>query len=122
MGLCACAMCLLPAGLKRQLLSRQLVNASDILGGSHCLAPACLRASVASSLRRLRLGTIDLLYLHNAAEVQLAARGKEGFFEVLRAAFEVSEVKPGCLACADLFRVPLDTPTRQLLVALRPRQ
>jgi aryl-alcohol dehydrogenase-like predicted oxidoreductase len=77
------------AALKKALLSRHLVNSSDILGGSHCLAPACLRASLASSLAKLRIQTLDLLYLHNPAEVQLEARGKAGFFEVLRAAFKV---------------------------------
>jgi aryl-alcohol dehydrogenase-like predicted oxidoreductase len=66
-----------------------LVNSSDILGGAHCLAPACIRASLASSLAKLRIDTLDLLYLHNAAEVQLEARGKQGFFEVLRVAFKV---------------------------------
>jgi hypothetical protein len=79
------------AELKKQLLSRRLVNASDILGGTHCLAPACIRASLASSLAKLRLETLDLLYLHNPAEVQLEARGKAGFFEVLRTAFKVGE-------------------------------
>lgn len=77
------------AELKHQLLSRRLVNSSDILGGAHCLAPACIRASLASSLAKLRIDTLDLLYLHNAAEVQLEARGKQGFFEVLRVAFKV---------------------------------
>lgn len=77
------------AELKKQLLSQRLVNSSDILGGTHCLAPACIRASLASSLAKLRVETLDLLYLHNPAEVQLEARGKAGFFEVLRAAFKV---------------------------------
>lgn len=79
----------LHAELKRQLLSRRLVNSSDILGGTHCLAPACIRASLAASLAKLRIETLDLLYLHNPAEVQLEARGKQKFFEVLRAAFKV---------------------------------
>jgi hypothetical protein len=87
-----CALTLHCAELKQQLVSRRLVNASEILGGAHCLAPACIRASVASSLAKLRIDTLDLLYLHNAAEVQLEARGKEGFFEVLRMAFKV---RPG---------------------------
>lgn len=84
---------MLTTALKKQLLSRRLVNSSDILGGSHCLAPACLRASLASSLAKLRIQTLDLLYLHNPAEVQLEARGKAGFFAVLKAAFKV------CLLC-----------------------
>lgn len=79
------------AELKKQLLSRRLVNASDILGGTHCLASACIRASLASSLAKLRVDTLDLLYLHNPAEVQLEARGKAGFFEVLRTAFKVGQ-------------------------------
>jgi hypothetical protein len=32
---------------------------------------------------------LDLLYLHNAAEMQLEAWGKQGFFEVLRVADKV---------------------------------
>jgi len=82
-----CVACV-AAEVKRQLLSQRAVNASDILG-THCLAPACIRASVTSSLAKLRIETLDLLYLHNAAEVQLEARGKEGFFVVLKAAFKV---------------------------------
>lgn len=86
---CTLSLCLSPAELKKQLLSRKLVNSSDIMGGTHCLAPACIRASLASSLAKLRIETLDLLYLHNAAEVQLEARGKAGFFEVLQTAFKV---------------------------------
>jgi hypothetical protein len=83
--------------LKSLLLESKLVNASDIFSGVHCLAPACIRASAASSLAKLRLSTLDVLYLHNAAEVQLEARGKAGFMDTLRAAFKV---RAGCALVA----------------------
>lgn len=35
-----------------------------------------------ASLTQLRLETLDLLYLHNAAEVQLKSLGREGFMKV----------------------------------------
>jgi aryl-alcohol dehydrogenase-like predicted oxidoreductase len=79
------------AALKQQLLEQGAASSADIMAGSHCLSRACIRASVAASLAALRLETLDLLYLHNAAEVQLLARGKAGFMEVLKAAFQELE-------------------------------
>lgn len=76
------------AELKQQLLAQGAATSADIMGGSHCLTPACIRASVTASLDKLRIQTLDLLYLHNAAEVQYLARGKAAFFEVLKNAFK----------------------------------
>lgn len=88
-------LCRNSTALKRQLLSRKLVKPSNLYSGVHCLAPACIRASVTSSLAKLRLQTLDLLYLHNAAEVQLQPRGKQGFMDTLRLAFKVGEEGEG---------------------------
>lgn len=52
------------------------------MGGMHCLKPACIRTSVTQSLAKLRIETLDLLYLHNAAEVQLLPLGREAFMQV----------------------------------------
>lgn len=98
------AVCL--AALKQQLLEQGAASSADVMAGSHCLSRACIRASVAASLAALRLETLDLLYLHNAAEVQLLARGKAGFMEVLRAAFQElealrQEVSTSDLVCAE---------------------
>mmetsp|Transcript_7834 Transcript_7834/g.11447 ORF Transcript_7834/g.11447 Transcript_7834/m.11447 type:complete len:487 (+) Transcript_7834:82-1542(+) len=37
-------------------------------GGKHCIAPACLEASLDISLERMGIQTVDLFYLHNVAE------------------------------------------------------
>jgi aryl-alcohol dehydrogenase-like predicted oxidoreductase len=60
------------------------------------MAPAYLRAQLARSLARLNLEALELLYLHNAAEMQLPALGHSGFMDRLRAAFTwVSEAGAG---------------------------
>lgn len=43
----------------------------EIVDGKHCIAPACLNMSLTTSRKNLGVQTIDLLYLHNAAENQL---------------------------------------------------
>eukprot|EP00882_Tetradesmus_deserticola_P015181 GHRQ01016165.1.p1 GENE.GHRQ01016165.1~~GHRQ01016165.1.p1 ORF type:complete len:313 (+),score=148.62 GHRQ01016165.1:722-1660(+) len=88
-----------------------------MMAGSHCLSRACIRASVGASLAALRLATLDLLYLHNAAEVQLLARGKAGFMALLRSAFQELEalrqegkVRGYGLASWECFRLPPTSP------------
>lgn len=80
-----------PAALKQQLLEQGAASSTDLMAGSHCLSRACIRASVKASLAALRLETLDLLYLHNAAEVQLLARGRVGFMALLKEAFQELE-------------------------------
>jgi aryl-alcohol dehydrogenase-like predicted oxidoreductase len=41
----------------------------DIVGGKHCIAPACLKISLTRSLANMGVESVDLLYLHNAAGV-----------------------------------------------------
>lgn len=81
----------LNSALKQQLLEQGAASSTDLMAGSHCLSRACIRASVKASLAALRLETLDLLYLHNAAEVQLLARGRVGFMALLKEAFQELE-------------------------------
>jgi aryl-alcohol dehydrogenase-like predicted oxidoreductase len=88
--------------------------AAEVVSG-HCIHPACLRASLQRSLANLNLGTLDVLYLHNAAEAQLPAVGRVEFMRRLRAAFVVLEEERGAgrivsygLATWDSLRVPAD--------------
>eukprot|EP00878_Enallax_costatus_P038896 GHUV01044385.1.p1 GENE.GHUV01044385.1~~GHUV01044385.1.p1 ORF type:complete len:396 (+),score=75.04 GHUV01044385.1:591-1778(+) len=69
--------------LKQYLLDQELASSTDIVGSVHCLTRACIRTSVTQSLEKLRIETLDLLYLHNAAEVQLRPLGKEPFMQVM---------------------------------------
>jgi aryl-alcohol dehydrogenase-like predicted oxidoreductase len=63
----------------------------DIAGGMHCMAPAYLEDQINRSLQNLGIETLDLMYLHNAAESQLPAVGFERFMQRLAQAFEFYE-------------------------------
>lgn len=65
--------------LASQLLKEDVVTQADILQGHHCIHPKCLEASLKRSLTRLGLETLDVLYLHDAAEVQLEVLGRQKF-------------------------------------------
>lgn len=55
--------------------------------------PNFLEFSLASSLENLKLSCLDLYYLHNCAESQLALLGEEKFYTRLAKAFEFLEEK-----------------------------
>jgi aryl-alcohol dehydrogenase-like predicted oxidoreductase len=63
-----------------------IIQASDIVAGSHCMTPGYLSHQVAQSLRNMGLGTIDVYYVHNP-ETQLQTLAREEFEVRLRAAF-----------------------------------
>ena len=63
----------------------------EIVDGKHCIAPACLNRSLELSRSNLGLNTIDLFYLHNAAEKQLGAVTDVVFKSRLKAAFTFLE-------------------------------
>lgn len=110
------------AGYIESRLTAPLIKASsilpaDVVEGRHCLHPRCLEASLKRSRERLGLETIDVLYLHDAAEVQMAAVGKEQFLERLLAAFRFLEeartedlIRSYGLSTWDCFRVPPTDP------------
>lgn len=72
-------------------LDSGLIEADDIVEGMHCMAPGYLADQLNSSLSNLDVETVDLMYLHNAAESQLAHVGRETFMQRLRLAFEFYE-------------------------------
>jgi hypothetical protein len=78
-------------GLLERLLAADEVAPADVAGGVHSMAPPFLAASLARSLSELGLASVDLLYLHNPAESQLAALGRDAFMARLRAAFGFCE-------------------------------
>jgi len=68
-----------------------MIRPEDIAGGMHCMAPAYLEDQLNQSLSNLGVSTLDLIYLHNAAESQLPEIGREAFMHRLRHAFEFYE-------------------------------
>jgi len=77
--------------LTAKLIQAGVMSAADILEGIHSLAPAYIKASLEESLTRLHLEMVDVLYLHNAAEVQLPVLGRDRFLVQLKNAFATCE-------------------------------
>lgn len=103
--------------IQEELIDTGRLAPEEIVDGSHALAPAYLRDQVERSRSNLGVRTIDLVYLHNAAEAERPQVGAERFEELLGAAFETLEelraegalVAYG-LATWDSLRVPPDRP------------
>ncbi|HEY9686139.1 MAG TPA: aldo/keto reductase [Coleofasciculaceae cyanobacterium] len=64
-----------------------MIAPGEIAGGMHCMAPAYLADQLDRSRANLGLETLDLMYLHNAAESQMPEVGRATFMERLRQAF-----------------------------------
>ncbi|CAG9314966.1 unnamed protein product [Blepharisma stoltei] len=75
------------------LKTKNLLTNDDVVGGIHCMHPAFLEDQLERSLNNLGLETLDLLYIHNAAESQLPLIHEEKFLERLAKAFEFCEKK-----------------------------
>lgn len=102
-----------PAGLLEDLLREGEIQAADVVGGVHSMHPSYLFASLDRSLSELGLSSLDLLFLHNPAEAQLAALGQEEFKQRLRDAFAFCEearragkIRAYGIASWSCFRVP----------------
>jgi aryl-alcohol dehydrogenase-like predicted oxidoreductase len=67
-----------------------IAEPSQIISGSHCIAPAYLSHQLDCSLKNLDLDCIDIYYLHNP-EYQLGAVPREEFRARLKLAFEALE-------------------------------
>ena len=100
-----------------KLLASEKISKKDVIHG-HCIHPLCLEASLALSLERLNLESVDLFYLHNAAEMQLQELGREAFMQRLLLAFQFLEkakaegkIRHYGLATWSCFRVPPTDPT-----------
>ena len=73
------------------LVKPGILNPQDICSGSHCMSTSYLKDQLNRSLKNLDLKTIDLMYIHNAAESQLREIGRQEFMNRLRAAFKFYE-------------------------------
>jgi aryl-alcohol dehydrogenase-like predicted oxidoreductase len=96
----------------RQYVESGIVEAREVVGGMHCMAPAFLEEQIERSLRNLGLETIDVFYLHNP-ESQLCEVPVDGVHARLRSAFELLERMVGGkkiryygIASWNAFRVP----------------
>jgi aryl-alcohol dehydrogenase-like predicted oxidoreductase len=77
--------------LVEEMLKPGVITESDIVGRSHCMTVPYLEHELERSRRNLGLQTIDLLYLHNAAESQIPIVGRQEFLKRLEEAFRFFE-------------------------------
>ncbi len=75
---------------RSEYLDRGVMQASEIVGGMHCMAAGYLEDQLERSRKNLGLETIDLMYIHNP-ESQLAEVSRIQFMERVRAAFQFLE-------------------------------
>lgn len=76
---------------QQRYLTSGLIQPEDIVGGMHCMAPGYLNDQLNISLANLGVKTLDLMYLHNAAESQLPEVVRVEFMRRLKLAFEFYE-------------------------------
>ena len=82
-----------PRGFGQGLIRNNIIKAKDVVGGIHCMSPPFLEDQLRRSQVNLGLETIDLMYLHNASEAQLASVGRKTFMNRLNSAFAFFEEK-----------------------------
>jgi aryl-alcohol dehydrogenase-like predicted oxidoreductase len=105
------------AWVERELIAPGVLSPEEIVGGSHAMSPRYLSDQIDRSRANLGLATLDLLYLHNAAEAQLEEVEAAEFHRRLAAAFTELERRRSegalrfyGLATWDALRVPPDHP------------
>ncbi len=103
--------------IERELMEPGVLQANEIVGGSHVMTPRYLLDQVGRSRKNLGLETIDLVYLHNAPDSQLEAVGRTEFRGRLVEAFRTLEslrsdgaIGAYGLATWDCLRVPRSHP------------
>lgn len=77
----------------RHLIHAGVLRPSEIVDGSHAMSVDYLADQLTRSRQNLGVATIDLLYLHNAADAQLPVVGREEFFTRLEHAFAFLEAQ-----------------------------
>jgi len=77
--------------IHKELVKPGKLKPEDIAGEAHAMSPSFLRDQFERSLRNLGLDSIDLLYLHNAAESWLEEVGVRRFLEKIEPAFSYYE-------------------------------
>ncbi|MCI4322244.1 MAG: aldo/keto reductase, partial [Thermoplasmata archaeon] len=103
--------------IRRELLKPGVLRPSDIVDGSHAMSRTFLQDQFNRSCDNLGLATIDLVYLHNAADAQLPVVGREMFLARLEEAFTLyeslrdqGELGSYGLATWDCLRIPRSEP------------
>ncbi len=96
-----------------ELVEPGILDPADVVEGSHAMSPAYLEDQFRRSRTNLDLEAVDLLYLHNAPEAQLATVGEPEFLRRLEAAFATFEAFRSAgqlgfygLATWDCLRIP----------------
>ncbi len=74
----------------REYVESGILDAKELAGGMHCMAPDYLHDQIERSRKNLGIETIDLFYLHNP-ETQLAEVSPDIFRERLKRAFAALE-------------------------------
>ena len=77
--------------VERELVRPGILDTADIVDHCHAMSPSFLEDQFERSRRNLGLETIDLVYLHNAPDAQLAEVGREEFLRRLEASFRLYE-------------------------------
>jgi len=73
-----------------QAIPTEALQPGDIVGKTHCLAPAFLSDQLTRSLHNLRVKKLDVFYLHNP-EMQLSFLPVDEFYRRMRIAFAACE-------------------------------
>lgn len=85
-----------PAGFKEYVykcyLNTGIMQPEDIVANCHCMTPKYLASQIELSLANLKVGAIDLYYLHNP-ETQLPVVGEAEFYRRVTEAFALFEEK-----------------------------
>ncbi|MGY5151604.1 MAG: aldo/keto reductase [Candidatus Nitrosopumilus sp. bin_6a] len=79
--------------VKQEYTDKGILKEGDVTSGYHCMTVPYLSDQLDRSLDNLGVGTIDLMYLHNAVEGQIKDVSKEQFMKNLESVFEMYEQK-----------------------------
>jgi aryl-alcohol dehydrogenase-like predicted oxidoreductase len=77
--------------LQRMYISTGIIKPDDISSGYNVLNPAYIERCIDKSLTNMHLGTIDLVYVHNALESWYEDVSREEFIQMLTKVFEIYE-------------------------------
>jgi aryl-alcohol dehydrogenase-like predicted oxidoreductase len=77
--------------VEEQLVRPGVLDPGDLVDGCHAMSRSYLRHQFGRSLENLGLGSVDLLYLHNAPDAQLPFVGRDAFLARLEEAFLLYE-------------------------------
>jgi len=100
----------------RKLMEESGGPATGVMVNGTCIDPVCLKASIETSLARMHLKTLDVIYLNNVAEAQLQL-GRQEFMDRLEQAFAFLEgerergtIQAYGMASTTCFRTPPSSP------------